>query len=64
MMICPLTDKEIDPVDCLENIDITDGFISDESHLPEQYKKKDGYLEICMKCKYHESMWENQNTAE
>lgn len=57
---CPLIDKDIDPVDCLENIDIIDGFISNESHIPSQYKVKPDYKEICKKCKYHESTIESQ----
>ncbi len=58
---CPLTDNTIDPIDCIENIDIIDGFISDESHIPDEFKGKPDYKEICKKCKYHESTWGKSN---
>ncbi len=60
MLICPLVDTEIDESDCLENIDIIDEFISDESHIPEDFKKKVNFKEICKKCKFHESSWANK----
>ena len=53
--ICPLIDKDIDSADCLENIDIIGGFISDESHIPDEFKVKPDYKEICKNCKYHDS---------
>ncbi len=57
MLICPLVNKEIDEIDCLENMDIIDEFISDESHIPEEFKVKPDYKDICKKCKFHESTW-------
>ena len=57
MLICPLVNKEIDEIDCLENMDIVDEFISDESHIPEEFKIKPDYKDICKKCKFHESTW-------
>lgn len=60
MSICPLTDSEIDPADCLENIDIIDDFISDEDHLPAKYKVKTDYLNICKNCRYHNSTWKTE----
>ena len=54
-IICPLTNTEIDSIDCLENTDIIDGFISDESHIPDEFKQFPNYREICINCKYHES---------
>lgn len=61
-MICPLTDKTIDPSDCLENIDIIDGFASDETHMPDIFKAKENYRDICRKCKNHISTWADDNT--
>lgn len=58
---CPLTDVEIDEIDCLENIDIIDGFISDDSHIPDELKVETNYKEICKKCKFHESTWGKSN---
>ena len=57
MLICPLVNKEIDEIDCLENMDIVDEFISDESHIHEEFKIKPDYKDICKKCKFHESTW-------
>lgn len=56
-MKCPLIDNNIDPIDCIENIDIIDDFISDDTHIPNEFKVKPNYKEICKKCKYHESTW-------
>lgn len=50
---CPLVDEKITPGDCIENIDIVDGLII-ESSLPDQYKQKENWKEICKNCKYHE----------
>lgn len=61
MIICPLTDDEIDSADCLENTDIIDGFISDETHIPDEFKVKPNYKEICKKCEYHISTWPGMN---
>ena len=61
MIICPLTDGEIDAGDCLENTDIIDGFISDVSHITDKFKVKPDYKEICKNCKYHESTWGDWN---
>ena len=58
---CPLTDNAIDAMDCIENIDIIDGFISDDSHIPNEFKAKPDYKEICKKCKRHESTWGEPN---
>lgn len=58
---CPLIDDIIDPIDCIENIDIIDGFISDDSHIPNEFKVKPDYKGICKKCKYHESTWGDLN---
>lgn len=46
-IMCPLVERYIDPVDCMENRDI-----KDES-IPAEYKQKEGWKEICRKCKYH-----------
>ena len=44
---CPLVDKHISPVDCMENRAIKDRYI------PDEYKQKHDWKEICKKCKYH-----------
>ena len=61
MIICPLVDEEIDSGDCLINTDIIDGFISDESHIPDKFKVKPDFKEICKKCPYHASTWGDLN---
>ena len=41
---CPLTEKEESIIDCMENDDIADRFI------PERFKQKPNWKEICNKC--------------
>lgn len=48
MILCPLVDRFIDPVDCMENRDIKDEFI------PQEYKAKEDWKTICKNCPYHE----------
>lgn len=45
-IMCPLVDRDIDIVDCMENRDLDEKFI-----LPE-YKQKENWREICASCKY------------
>ena len=52
-VVCPLVDRSIDISDCIENIDCIDGFIV-LSSLPEEYRQKNNYIEICKNCKYHD----------
>ncbi len=52
-ILCPLVDTLINIGDCIENIDVVDGLIT-ESSLPDQYKQKENWKEICKNCKYHE----------
>ncbi|MBR6336186.1 MAG: hypothetical protein IKR76_00480 [Ruminococcus sp.] len=62
MIKCPLVDKDIYEIDCLENIDIIDEFISSEEHIPDEFKAKPNYKDICKKCAFHNSTWkENRN---
>ena len=51
--MCPLVDQEIESVDCIENADAVDGIIQKEN-VPDRFKKKPGWEEICKKCKWHE----------
>lgn len=48
MILCPLVDRLIDPVDCMENRDIKDVFV------PQEYKAKEDWKTICKNCPYHE----------
>ena len=52
-VLFPLVDKEIDIADCIENVDCIDGLIKISS-LPLEYKQKENWKEICLKCKYHD----------
>ena len=49
---CPLVDDEIEVIDCIENRDVVDQLINEFS-MPEKYKKKKDWKEICNKCKYY-----------
>lgn len=48
MIVCPLVDKKIEPVDCMENRNLK------ESSIPEEYKEKKDWRKICEKCKYYD----------
>lgn len=50
---CPLVDASITSADCIENVDVVDGLIVEES-MPDRYKVKEDWKEICRKCKFHE----------
>ena len=47
-IFCPLVDRLIDKVDCMENRDIK------EEYIPAEYKQKKDWREMCKKCKYYE----------
>lgn len=49
---CPLVDRDIEDIDCIENRDIVDGMIV-ESALPDEYKRKKDWKNICKNCKWH-----------
>ncbi len=51
-VFCPLVDEIIEDIDCIENRDCVDGFIKLTS-LPERYKVKKDFINICKKCKWH-----------
>lgn len=46
-ILCPLVDKKIDIIECVENRDIK------EESIPPKYKTKVDWKNICEKCKYH-----------
>lgn len=43
---CPLVDRFIEDIDCLENIDTA------ESSIPDEFKKKPGWQRICLNCPF------------
>lgn len=45
-ILCPLIDKEISRVDCMENRDVK------EEYIPDIFKEKDNWNVICQNCKY------------
>ena len=49
---CPLVDREIKDIECIENSDVVRG-IQIESAMPEEYKKKTDWKEICKRCQWH-----------
>lgn len=51
-VLCPLVNRMIDAIDCIENVDVVNGLIK-ESCLPEEYKIEN-YKEICKACQWHE----------
>ena len=51
-MRCPLVDREIEDIDCVENRDAVDDMIA-ESSVPDEYKRKENWKDICKKCSWH-----------
>lgn len=51
-VFCPLVDAEIEDIDCIENRDVADDMIAEES-LPQKYKAKENWKEICLNCEWH-----------
>lgn len=51
-VLCPLVDKEIDPMDCVDAVDciLNPDFLK---NLPNEYKTKENFIEICKNCKWH-----------
>lgn len=45
---CPLVDDWISPIDCMENQDVNERFI------PEQFKRKNDWKNICQRCPFRE----------
>lgn len=50
---CPLVDSIIEDVECLETRDVVCKIIKDEC-IPEKFKQKENWHEICKKCKYYD----------
>lgn len=51
-VMCPLVDAEIENIDCIENSDAVDGMLKKGS-VPERFKKKSEWEDICKNCKWH-----------
>ena len=51
-VFCPLVDRKIEDIDCIENRDVVDGMLV-ESSLPDEYKRKINWKVICRKCQWH-----------
>lgn len=49
---CPLVDRKIEAIDCIENSDAVDGMLKKDS-VPNCYKEKADWEEICKKCEWH-----------
>lgn len=49
---CPLTEKDESIVDCMENVDIAERFI------PERFKQKPDWLQICRNCPIHKELFD------
>lgn len=50
MIFCPLVDRNIDSIDCVENQSIC------EKSIPAEYKQKPDWKQICANCKYQEDV--------
>ena len=52
-VMCPLVDREIENIDCIENSAAVDKILKKDS-VPTCYKEKADWEEICKKCKWHD----------
>lgn len=52
MVMCPLIDKEIEPMNC---VDVVDCILNPKflENLPDEYKVKKDFINICKQCKWH-----------
>ena len=50
--MCPLIDEKIDPMECVDVVDcvLNPLFLN---NLPEKYKAKENFKDICKQCKWH-----------
>ena len=51
-VMCPLADNFIEIYECIENVDVVDGLIKEKT-MPERFKVKENWKEICKNCKYY-----------
>ncbi len=52
-VLCPLVDSNIEDIDCIENQDVVKHLVTEKS-MPQKYKQKENWREICEQCKYFE----------
>lgn len=50
---CPLIDNMIEVGDCVVYSDVASGMLK-ENCIPEKFKEKNNWRDICKNCKYHE----------
>ncbi|MDE5909853.1 MAG: hypothetical protein K2H52_14080 [Lachnospiraceae bacterium] len=51
-VMCPLVNRMIQSIDCMENSDAVDGILKKDS-IPEEYKELQNWEETCKNCKWH-----------
>lgn len=51
-VFCPVLNKKIEDIDCIENRDIVDGTL-DEKFLQEGFKNRKDWKAACRECKWH-----------
>ena len=49
---CPLVDRMIFDIDCIETSDVARGLLKSD-RMPDEYKAKPNWREICVSCKWH-----------
>lgn len=50
-VMCPLVERMIDDIDCIENQDCVNGLLKS---IPEEYTQKAHWKNICEQCPYFE----------
>jgi len=51
-VFCPITEDRIEDIECIETRDAVDGLFIEDT-VPEEYKKKENWKNICRECKWH-----------
>lgn len=51
-VMCPLINEKIEPMDCVDIVDCVLNPLLLRA-LPDKYKAKENFIEICKQCKWH-----------
>lgn len=50
--MCPILKEEIEDIECIETVDAIEGILKEEV-IPDKFKEKENWKDICRKCKWH-----------
>lgn len=52
LVMCPILKEEIEDIECIETVDAIEGILKEEV-IPDKFKEKENWKDICRKCKWH-----------